>query len=136
MEVNTTSLNGYLRFRMLAALRRFRPKTFRYGEEQAAIAAWLSLIVEAATRSAEIALEVAACAGLIKGYGDTHERGTANYRLIEDEVIRPMLAGPAAFAADAIASARAAALSDPEGEALARCIAEVAGRRAFAVAAE
>ena len=29
---------------------------------------------------AELALEVAECARLIKGYGDTHKRGSANYR--------------------------------------------------------
>ena len=33
--------------------------------------------------SGDLALEVAECARLIKGYGDTHKRGSANYRLIE-----------------------------------------------------
>jgi TPP-dependent indolepyruvate ferredoxin oxidoreductase alpha subunit/Pyruvate/2-oxoacid:ferredoxin oxidoreductase gamma subunit len=137
MEVKTTSLNGYLRFRLLAALRRWRPGTFRYAEEQAAIGAWLALIAEAARLSSEVALEVAECARLIKGYGDTHKRGMGNYRLIEREVIRPALAGaiPPARAADAIASARAAALADPEGEALARCIADIKGPT-IALAAE
>ena len=80
MEVNTASISGYLRFFMLAKLRRYRPKTFRYQEEQRAIEAWLSMIARAATLSADLALEIAECARLIKGYGDTHKRGTANYR--------------------------------------------------------
>jgi indolepyruvate ferredoxin oxidoreductase beta subunit len=75
---------------------------------------------------------------LIKGYGDTHARGVANYRRIEAAVVRPLLdeRAPATLIADAIASARTAALQDPEGETLARCIADIERRRAYAVAAE
>jgi indolepyruvate ferredoxin oxidoreductase alpha subunit len=138
MQVKTTSLAGFLRFWLLAKLRRFRPRTFRYQEEQKAIEAWLGLIAEAARVSPDLALEVAECARLIKGYGDTHKRGAANYRLVEAEVIRPALAGqlPAELAADAVASAREAALRDPDGEALARCLRELAGRQGFPLAAE
>ena len=77
-----------------------------------------------------MALEVAECARLIKGYGDTYARGLANYRSIEARVIRPALAGaiPPERAADAIASARTAALVDPEGESLAKCLAEIDGQ--------
>jgi indolepyruvate ferredoxin oxidoreductase beta subunit len=39
-------------------------------------------------------------------------------------------------AADAVASARTAALVDPEGESLARCIAELGGQSELRVAAE
>jgi indolepyruvate ferredoxin oxidoreductase beta subunit len=53
-------------------------------------------------------------------------------------VIRPALAGaiPPERAADAVASARTAALVDPEGESLAKCLAEIEGQTAFRVAAE
>src|SRR4029077_5901196 len=139
MEIETTSLTGYLRFWALAKLRRFRPRGHRYAQEQAAIEQWLALIVEAAHSSAAVAVEIAECARLIKGYGDTWQRGSANYALIEAQVIRPVLAGriPLHQAADAIASARTAALVDPEGEGLARCLAEIAGRTApTAIAAE
>jgi indolepyruvate ferredoxin oxidoreductase beta subunit len=85
-----------------------------------------------------LALEVVECARLIKGYGDTHARGLANYRTIEARVIRPALAGaiPLQRAVDALASARTAALVDPEGESLAKCLAEIAGQTEFRVAAE
>ena len=88
--------------------------------------------------STELALEVAECARLIKGYGDTHARGLANYRAIETRVIRPALAGqiPSARAADAIASARTAALVDPDGESLTKCLAEIDGQPALRIAAE
>ena len=128
MQVQTTAVGGYLRFWLLAKLRRWRPRSHRYAEEQAQIESWLALIEAGAARSAELALEIAECARLIKGYGDTHKRGLANYGQIEQQVIRPALAGatPAALAADAIASARAAALADPDGEALTRCLTAVA----------
>jgi indolepyruvate ferredoxin oxidoreductase beta subunit len=138
MEINSTSVSGYLRFLLLAKLRRWRPYGHRFKQEQAQIESWLALIAEAARRSGELALEVAECARLIKGYGDTHARGLANYRSIEARVIRPALAGqiPSARAADALASARTAALVDPEGESLAKCLAEIEGQPALRIAAE
>ena len=138
MEVNTASITGYLRFWLLAKLRRWRPATYRFQEEQRAIEAWLALLVEAAKISADLALEVAECARLIKGYGDTHKRGTANYRLIEEHVIRPALAGqlPPLQALDALVSARTAALVDPDGESLAKCLADIDSPSARRIAAE
>jgi indolepyruvate ferredoxin oxidoreductase, beta subunit len=138
MEVNTASVAGYLRFRLLAALRPWRPRTYRFQMEQQAIEAWLALIVEAARHSGDLALEIAECARLIKGYGDTWKRGSANYRLIEARVVRPALAGaiPLHRGIDAVASARAAALIDPEGEALTRCLADIARPESLGIAAE
>jgi indolepyruvate ferredoxin oxidoreductase, beta subunit len=138
MKVNTTSISGFLRFWLLAKLRRWRPKSYRFQEEQRAIDAWLSLIAKAAQISRDLALEIAECARLIKGYGDTLKRGSANYCLIETRIIRPILAGrmPLPRGIDAIASARAAALADPEGEALTRCLAEVEAQAAVSIAAE
>jgi indolepyruvate ferredoxin oxidoreductase beta subunit len=138
MEIKTNSVSGYLRFLMLAKLRRFRPRSYRFAQEQAAIEAWLALIVAAAAKSAPLALEVTECARLIKGYGDTLRRGAANYAAIERQVIRPILAGtlPLARGVDAIASARMAALTDPDGETLAKCLAEIGQLRALDVAAE
>jgi indolepyruvate ferredoxin oxidoreductase beta subunit len=138
MQIKTTSISGYLRFLMLAKLRALRPIGYRYKQEQKAIQTWLALIVEAARHSTEFALEVAECARLIKGYGDTHARGSANYAAIEARVIAPALAGrlPVARAADAVASARIAALTDPDGESLAKCLAEIEAGASLPMAAE
>jgi indolepyruvate ferredoxin oxidoreductase beta subunit len=127
MTVRSTSILGYLQFSLLRALRRWRPRTHRFEEEQRAIEAWLARIDAAAKISAELAIEVAECARLIKGYGDTHRRGSANYAAIDSRVVRPALTGRLApvRAVDAIASARTAALLDAEGESLARCLAEI-----------
>jgi len=138
MEINSTSISGYLRFLFLAKLRRLRPYGYRYTQEQAQIASWLGLIVQATRRSAELGLEVTECARLIKGYGDTYARGLSNYRSIEARLIQPALAGhiPLPRAADAVASARTAALVDPEGESLAKCLSEIDGQASFRIAAE
>jgi indolepyruvate ferredoxin oxidoreductase beta subunit len=138
MEVRTTSVTGYLRFLLLARLKRFRRHTYRYREEQAAIEAWLALIATAAAKSTALALEIAECARLIKGYGDTLKRGAANYAAIETRVIGPVLAGhmPLARGIDAVASARTAALVDPEGEALTRCLTEIERSADLGIAAE
>jgi indolepyruvate ferredoxin oxidoreductase beta subunit len=138
MEVKSSSVAGFLRLKLLAALRRWRPASHRYREEQQQIEAWLADILAAAALSPTLALEIAECARLIKGYGDTHARGRGNYRKIEERVIRPALAGRygAALAADAVASARTAALADPEGERLEKTLSDIEEHARRAVAAE
>jgi indolepyruvate ferredoxin oxidoreductase beta subunit len=138
MEIKTTSVSGFLRFWLLARLQGLRPRSHRFAQEQRAIAAWLDLVARGAARSAELALEIVACAGLIKGYGDTNRRGSLNYERIVQAVIAPALAGRLALARaiDAIASARTAALADPDGASLDRCLTEIAGRSESLVAAE
>jgi indolepyruvate ferredoxin oxidoreductase beta subunit len=138
MEVKTTSVWGYLRFWGLAKLKRFRPKGWRFAEEQAAIEAWLARILSAAKLSGDLAREVVECARLIKGYGDTWKRGFANYQTIDARVIMPVLEGrmPVRAGIDAIASARTAALLDPEGEGLAKALAAIDAQVAMPMAAE
>ena len=138
MELKTTSVFGYLRFWTLAKLKRFRPKSWRYAVEQSAIEAWLARVVAAAKLSPELAREVAECARLIKGYGDTWKRGAGNYALIEARVIVPVLERRMGVAQgiDAIASARTAALVDPEGEGLAKALAAIEAQVTLPLAAE
>jgi indolepyruvate ferredoxin oxidoreductase alpha subunit len=138
MTIQSTSVAGFLCLRFIAALRRLRPRSYRFAEVQREIDAWLALVAQAAGSSPDLALEIVECAGLLKGYGETLQRGRASYRRIENELVAPALAGqmPVALAVDAIASARAAALADPEGESLARCLAEIRSRSSAAIAAE
>ena len=138
MYVKTTSVSGYLRFWLLAKLRPLRRFMHRYVEEQAQIESWLAMILHAARLSPALALEVAECARLIKGYGSTHKRGTQNFQTIETRLIYPALQGdiPVQDAIDGIASARTAALLDPEGNSLAKCLDEFDARLSFRIAAE
>jgi indolepyruvate ferredoxin oxidoreductase beta subunit len=43
---------------------------------------WLERIQATAPRDYALACEIAECQRLIKGYGDTHARGLANYQMI------------------------------------------------------
>jgi indolepyruvate ferredoxin oxidoreductase beta subunit len=116
----------------LARLRRWRRKSLRFAEEQAAIEQWLEMIRAAAPRSHGFALELARLPGLLKGYSDTHRRGLANYRAIVEKLVRSWLADPAVSldaAAPQLARARAAALADPDGQGLVRALEEAADGR-------
>jgi len=128
MHVRTTTILGFARLRLVAGLRWWRPRTFRYVEEQAEIEHWLEQIRAASRLGVDLAREIAELARLIKGYGDTYKRGLGNYRRISDEVIAPALTGRLTprTAADAVANARVAALADPEGETLSKTLAAIA----------
>jgi indolepyruvate ferredoxin oxidoreductase, beta subunit len=118
MHIRTSSLWGYLLVRSLAWLKPWRPNSYRYREEQQMIDGWLGLVADAARRDAALALEIAECARLIKGYGETHRRGKANFLAIVDALVQnPATSSPREQAA-AIRKAREAALADPEGKAL------------------
>ena len=118
MHIRTSGVFGYLLVRSLAWLRFWRPFSYRYGEEQALIERWLALVADAAKRDAALALEIAACAGLLKGYGETHRRGKANFLAIVDALVENPATSDAKEQAKAIRRAREAALADPEGKAL------------------
>ncbi len=120
MRINATSISGYLRLRLLASLRGWRRRSWRFAEEQKQIDGWLDDVVGAARLSLPLAHEVASLAGLIKGYGDTFRRGAENYARIRARLVAAALSGqmPATTAADAVANAKAAALADPDGNRL------------------
>jgi indolepyruvate ferredoxin oxidoreductase beta subunit len=118
MHIKTSGIFGYLLVRSLAWLRPWRPMSYRYGEEQQLIERWLAHVAEAAQRDVALAREIAMCANLVKGYGETHRRGKGNFLAILDALVEnPPTADPREQAA-AIRKAREAALADPEGQAL------------------
>ena len=127
-EVTSSGVFGFAAMRAMALLKPWRPHCHRYAQEQAEIESWLDSVAATARIAPELALEVAECARLIKGYGETWRRGAGNFRRIRDAVIAPAATGiwPVAFAVDAIANARAAALADPEGKGLDRTLAAIA----------
>ena len=118
MHIRTSGIFGYLLVRSLAWLRPLRPYSYRYAEEQQLIERWLGMVADAAKRDAGLAYEVAECARLIKGYGETHRRGKGNFLAIADALIENPPTADAAEQAKAIRKAREAALADPEGKAL------------------
>src|SRR5712691_9292453 len=118
MHVKTTSVSGFLLLRFLAWLRPLRPLTSRWHEEQSLIDRWLVAIAAAAKRDARLALEIALCGRLIKGYGDTHKRGKGNFLRILDTLVEGDAVPDDRARIEAIRKAREAALADPEGRKL------------------
>ena len=118
MHIRTSSIFGYALVRSLAWLKPWRPFSYRYREEQRLIERWLALVGEAARRDAGLAFEVAECARLVKGYGETHRRGKGNFLAIVDALVENPATTDISEQIKAIRTARDAALADPEGKAL------------------
>lgn len=127
LKVRTTRFSGFLRLRLLAGLKFWRPRTLRFAEEEAWIERWLELVEQTLAVDPAAAREVVASAALVRGYADTYKRGLANWTRIMEAVVEMGLAGalPRAQFADAVLQARLAAVKDPEGEALAKTIAAI-----------
>lgn len=135
LHIRTSTVLGFALLRLMAGLKGWRRMGYRFSAEQQGIERWLGAIVAAVPKDRLLAREIAECARLIKGYSDTHRRGTANFRRLMDTLVVPALAAPSgpdvyANAAAAIATARKAALADPEGQTLDRTLAQLASARA------
>jgi indolepyruvate ferredoxin oxidoreductase beta subunit len=125
MHIATTSVSGFLLLRILSGLRWWRRHTWRFHKEQALIGQWLAAISAAAAKDRTLALEIALCGQIVKGYGDTHARAVKSFTLIRDNYFDvAKRAGDTSTLAAAIHVARKAALSDPEGQSLEQHIAQ------------
>ncbi|WP_322032212.1 indolepyruvate oxidoreductase subunit beta family protein [Paraburkholderia sp. J76] len=117
--VTTSSLRGYLTLYAVSRMRRWRRATLRYQIENARIEHWLSQVLQAAQRNPALAIEVAQCQRLVKGYSDTHARGLRNYERIMTALAR---AG-ALLAPATLRELREAALADEHGKKLQEALA-------------
>ena len=118
--IQTSSLHGYLMLRAVAACKRWRRSTMRYAEENRRIEEWLQRIASTAQRNPELAVELAQCQRLVKGYSDTHERGIRNY----DTVMRAVERAGTALAPATLRELRDAALADEHGHKLQAALAQ------------
>lgn len=115
LKVGTHTVFGMLMLRVLARMKWLRVRGSRYQDEQRMIERWLVAVVQGTERSWALGHELALCGRLIKGYGNTNERGKDNLLHVLDHLAG--MSDPAA-AARAIAAAREAALADDAGHAL------------------
>ena len=109
--VATSSLHGFLLLRCVAGMKRWRRSTLRFADENRRIEAWLKSIVDTALHNPALAVEVAQCQRLVKGYSDTHERGLRHYDVLMAALQR---AGPT-LAPATLRELRDAALADENG---------------------
>jgi indolepyruvate ferredoxin oxidoreductase beta subunit len=136
MRVRTNTIFGFVRVWGLSKLRFYRPKTYRYSQEQPTIEGWLEVVKDAAARHYQLAVEIAELANLRKGYSDTHKRGLQNFARIMTDVAIPCSKAEKnpAWGAEAVTKLRAAALADPEGNALDKAFASLAAAPTAAAA--
>jgi indolepyruvate ferredoxin oxidoreductase beta subunit len=120
--IKTTSIRGFLLLYLLAKLRPLRRRSLRFAEEQAALGRWLDLVGETAPTDYALALQVARMRGLVKGYGDTHERGRAKFDKLA--ALLPQLHQRSEGAA-VLEGLIKAALADEGGVALDKAIADL-----------
>ena len=121
-QIRTGTVTGFLMLHLLGGLKRWRRGTLRFHEENARIEQWLGRIERVAATNYALAVELARAQRLVKGYGDTHERGWRNFSALVDKLdeLAPRADGAAVFA-----RLQTAALADEEGKALARELAEI-----------
>lgn len=116
-RIRTHTVSGFLLLHTVAALKRWRRGTLRYREENGRIEEWLGSIERLAPTHPALAVELARAQRLIKGYGETHERGWRSFSSLTAQL--DALSARADGAA-VMASLHQAALADEEGAALAR----------------
>ncbi|MEQ9462535.1 MAG: indolepyruvate oxidoreductase subunit beta family protein [Haliea sp.] len=116
-RLRTNTISVFLLLRGLAGLRRWRRSTLGYSHEHALIQSWLQAVRAAAGSDRALALELVECGRLVKGYGDTRARTTAQMQAI----LARAVAGN--VSASDIAALREAALGDDEGRAFAQAMA-------------
>lgn len=119
--VHTNSLHGYLLLRAVAWAARWRQRTTRYARENAMIEDWLARIATAVPKQPALALEIARCQNLVKGYSDTHERGQRNYRTLMQAIDTAQAQG--SLTPTLLESWRKAALADEHGHKLREALA-------------
>ena len=112
LHVRTSSVTGFLLLWTLARLRWLRRGMYRYREEQERIERWLDGVGVALAASPALGIEAAKCANLVKGYGETLERGVRNFERTMGCLAE--CAGTADPAAS-LRTLREAALADPDG---------------------
>jgi indolepyruvate ferredoxin oxidoreductase, beta subunit len=119
-RVKTTSISGFGLLYVVASLKPWRPRSLRYEHEQKALEEWLQTVAATAAKNYDLAVEVAAARNLVKGYGDTHERGRARFQTLINTL--PELLGREDGPAK-LAALRKAANADDTGAALATAVA-------------
>ncbi len=122
MTLNTTSVYGYALLTTMARARPLRPRSLRFGHEQAAIERWIGQALASAEHDPELAREIVECQGVLKGYGATWEHGSDSFGKLMSAA-ETLDGSPDAAAR--LASLREAAGADEDGAALTARLAEL-----------
>ena len=111
-RVRTHTVRGHAMLSFLAGLRRWRRSSLRHEVEMAHLQAWLDEVKRLMAIDHALGLELIRCRRLVKGYSDTHARGTSKFdRLVQ--AARQLVGRPSA--GSDLAALSAAALADSQG---------------------
>ncbi len=116
-RIRSSTVSGFLLLHALGGMKRWRRGTLRYREENGRIEDWLARIEHLAVAQYDLAVELARAQRLVKGYGETHERGWRSFSALMSR-LDALAARPDGAAV--LARLQEAALADEEGEALAK----------------
>jgi len=119
-NISTTSISGFLFLHTMAKMRRFRRVTYRYKQQQAFVDDWLDRVTAAVCDDYDYAMSIARCIEMVKGYGDTYERGLTRYQATVG-------AGAATKNAEAVRRLHRAALADEKGKVFRETLAVLEG---------
>ncbi|MDH5346090.1 MAG: indolepyruvate oxidoreductase subunit beta family protein, partial [Gammaproteobacteria bacterium] len=107
-NLTTTGISGFLALYMLSRLRPLRRFTYRYGNQRRHIDVWLDGVTAAACNDYDHGLAIARCIEIVRGYGETFERGMSRYLAMTD-------AATGARSGEALRRLHSAALADEQG---------------------
>ena len=114
-RVRTGTVTWFLTLYVIAALKGRRRGLLRHEREMDHLNHWLALASTTAETDYDLAVEVIACRRLVKGYSDTHARGTSKFDRVL--AIVPHLDGKP-DSAGWLRRLRSAALADEDGKTL------------------
>lgn len=89
LQLKSSSVFGFLLLRAIGCLKPRRKYTSRYQSEQVLMERWLGAIrrLGFAVQDLELAFEIAQCARLVKGYGETRRDGIKQFENIFNTII-------------------------------------------------
>jgi indolepyruvate ferredoxin oxidoreductase beta subunit len=116
-QIRSSTIGGFLMLHTLGGCKRWRRTTLRFQQENARIEEWLRQIEQLAVNHYALAVELARAQKLVKGYGETHERGWRNFTALVGQLEFLAMRSDGAVL---LSRLQDAALADEEGQALAR----------------
>jgi len=107
-RISTTGMAGFLFLYAVAGLRPLRRFTYRYARQNRLIDDWLDRVTAAACDDYDFGLAIARSIEIVRGYGETWERGLDRYQAMTDRA-------QGARSAEMLRRLHGAALADENG---------------------
>jgi indolepyruvate ferredoxin oxidoreductase beta subunit len=118
MRINSLTVFGFLILKFLSVFRYIRTISLRYNEEQKNIEKWLNTMIIALSNSLTFSEGLADMPQILKGYGDTWDRGKIKYNKINSVLVENKLNNISDKDGELLKQAILISLNDTEGEKL------------------